>query len=309
MAEIKDLEKNKDTHSKIYNHTTEILDMVTGEVARKQRAFIKKEKTKDSFIKLFVENLFFVSEELSNNALRILIVIIKDINYQNIFKYNKELLNYFTSKKILSKASFYRGFKELIEKKILIKIDDEKIQNELEIYTSDAYFINPNIIGRGSFRELQKLRQTITKTFDFEKLEFTQEYGIETFYDGYKDLQKNPENYQIEGIKQEKKENLDEIDVIFSKKDQEIVDKNRKKEDNRTIVSGQKKDDEYTEEEMELINLGVAPPRIEKEIEKFEAEERILALKNKNLELEKEKIEAENERMRLEIELLKLKKK
>lgn len=222
MKEIIDLDKKREIHSKIYDQVTEIHNMETGEITHKMRSFMTKSKTKDQFVQLFLENLMFLNENLSNPAIRVLLGIIKRMNFQNIFEYSSSFVTYFENKNILKKTSVYKGLKELEDKGVITKIQDADLKKELDIVGDKFYIINPNIVGRGSFRDLQKLRQTIIRTFDFEKLEFTQEYGMETFYDGYRDLQENPENYKIEEIKQEKNKNLEKIDVILSEKNETV---------------------------------------------------------------------------------------
>lgn len=50
--------------------------------------------------------------------------------------------------------------------------------------------MNPQIIGKGSFKDLKKLRQTVVKTFDFDNLEFKQEISVESEYEGFEQVKK-----------------------------------------------------------------------------------------------------------------------
>lgn len=86
-------------------------------------------------------NTCFLNENLSNSALRVFLVIIKNLNQNNIFYHTSELVNYFELKEILSKSSVYRGLKELEEKHIICKISDEE-KEKLGIYANNAYKIN-----------------------------------------------------------------------------------------------------------------------------------------------------------------------
>ncbi|HDZ5106159.1 TPA: hypothetical protein RTH20_001650, partial [Campylobacter jejuni] len=108
---------------------------------------------------------------------------------------------YFTSKKILGKSSVYRAIKELEDKNVIFKITKEQ-QEEYDIISPNSYIMNPQIIGKSSFKDLKKLRQTTIKEFDFEKLEMTQKVEVEIEYEGLDKVKKNPENYYIEDIKQ-----------------------------------------------------------------------------------------------------------
>lgn len=261
-TEIKKLEDQRSTRNRFYNKTTEIIDMETGEISQKMRSFIQKKDTQDEFIKLFIENLFFLNESLSNPALRVLIAMLKRIDYQNVFEYTQNFVEYFIQNNILKKTSVYKGLKELENKGVIIKIVDEELKKELEISGKNYYLINPNIVGKGSFRNLQKLRQTITRTFDFETLQFTQQYEAETFYDGYKDIQNNPQKYQIEEVIEEKRDKIDKVDVIFSEKENKI----------------DKSSDEIIQLENENLQLKLREKELENEKLKLELE--ILKLKN-----------------------------
>jgi len=75
--EIVDLEKVRSTSARLYNRTQEIVDSQTGEVKTIVTSFLQKEQTKDAFIKVFVENLDFLVENLSNNARTVFLVMIK----------------------------------------------------------------------------------------------------------------------------------------------------------------------------------------------------------------------------------------
>ncbi|EAH7598130.1 hypothetical protein EOE16_08940, partial [Campylobacter upsaliensis] len=102
----------------MYNKVQERVDSITGEVTTVISSFLQKEKTKDDFIKLFVENITYLTDNLSNPALRVILMMIKNLNYQNIFHYNSDFVSYFTNKKILGKSSVYRAIKELEDKNV-----------------------------------------------------------------------------------------------------------------------------------------------------------------------------------------------
>ena len=66
--EIVDLEKVRSTSARLYNRTQEIVDSQTGEVKTIVTSFLQKEQTKDAFIKVFVENLDFLVENLDRKS-------------------------------------------------------------------------------------------------------------------------------------------------------------------------------------------------------------------------------------------------
>ncbi|ECP7225327.1 hypothetical protein FUY57_09365 [Campylobacter jejuni] len=216
MAKIVNLE-NRDT-KKLYSSVQEKIDATTGEVTTVISSFLQREKTKDDFIKLFVENISFLTDNLSNPALRVVLMMVKNLNYQNVFNYNSDFVHYFESKKILGKSSVYRAIKELEDKQVIFKVTEEQ-RKEYDIIGSNSYIMNPQIIGKGSFKDLKKLRQTVVKTFDFDNLEFKQEISVESEYEGFKQVKKNPDNYVIEEVKQiaSNKNTIENQVIIFEK--------------------------------------------------------------------------------------------
>ena len=193
IVNLSDVEK---TSQKLYNKVEEKIDNITGEITTTVNSFLQKVNTKDDFIKLFTENISFLVSDLSGSALKVLLLIIRNINYQNIFQYNSEFVNYFESKKILGKSSVYNAMNELEKKNVILKITKEQ-REEFGVLGAKSFIINPNIIGKGSFRDLKELRQTVTRTFNFDKLEMKQETQIEAKYKGIDEVLNNPENYNI----------------------------------------------------------------------------------------------------------------
>ncbi|EAI4211419.1 hypothetical protein AWV11_09320, partial [Campylobacter coli] len=126
------------------------------------------------------------------------------------------------------KSSVYRAIKELEDKNVIFKITKEQ-QEEYDIISPNSYIMNPQIIGKGSFKDLKKLRQTTIKEFDFEKLEMIQKVEVESEYEGLDEVKENPENYYIEDIKQIAYPNTIENQIIISKKEVEA--------DNQTLIA------------------------------------------------------------------------
>ncbi|EDO7551997.1 hypothetical protein GM781_08790 [Campylobacter jejuni] len=247
MKEIVDLENKPVT--RLYSKVEEKVDNITGEVTTIVSSFLQKEKTKDDFIKLFVENINYLTDNLSNSALRVVLMMFKNLNYQNIFHYNSDFVSYFTNKKILGKSSVYRAIKELEDKNVIFKITKEQ-QEEYDIISPNSYIMNPQIIGKGSFKDLKKLRQTTIKEFDFEKLEMVQKVEVESEYEGLEEVKENPENYYIEDIKQISSPNAIENQIIISKRKAEadnqaliandiqptLFDENQKEQEARLFI-------------------------------------------------------------------------
>ncbi|WKW26008.1 hypothetical protein [Campylobacter fetus] len=238
IVNLTDIEK---TSQKLYNKVEEKVDNVTGEVITTVNSFLQKVNTKDDFIKLFTENISFLVSDLSGSALKVLLLIMRNINYQNIFQYNSEFVNYFESKKILGKSSVYNAMNELEKKNVILKITKEQ-REEFGVLGAKSFIINPNIIGKGSFRDLKELRQTITRTFDFDKLEMKQETQVEAKYKGIDEILNNPENYNIIEASQINNKNLIHNMIVVEEKQEKVneqlslFDENQKEQNARLFV-------------------------------------------------------------------------
>ena len=223
--EIIDLEKSRSTSARLYNRTQEIVDSQTGEVKTIVTSFLQKEQSKDAFIKVFVENLDFLVENLSNNARTVFLVMIKNVNYKNIFKYDSDFVKYFEERKILAKSSVYRALKELEDKQAIFKIS-ENDKDKFDIIGKNSFMLNPQIVGKGSIKDLKQLRQTTVKTFNFETLEMTKEILTDAAYDGFDKVLAAPDDFQIDSVKQiQHSANNSETEIVISKKhDEEPVE-------------------------------------------------------------------------------------
>ena len=219
--EIVDLEKVRSTSARLYNRTQEIVDSQTGEVKTIVTSFLQKEQTKDAFIKVFVENLDFLVENLSNNARTVFLVMIKNVNYKNIFKYDSDFVKYFEERKILAKSSVYRALKELEDKQAIFKIS-ENDKDKFDIIGKNSFMLNPQIVGKGSIKDLKQLRQTTVKTFNFETLEMTKEILTDAAYEGFDKVLAAPDSFQVDSVKRiQHSANKSETEIVISKKHEE----------------------------------------------------------------------------------------
>ena len=199
--EIVDLESLRKDSIKFYEHTKETVDNKTGEVVADTHTFSKKVKTKDEFVKLYIENMDFL-QSLTSGETKILLYAMKNINYTNSFSFTSDFMGYFVENNILKKSSVYNGIKSLTKKRVFIKSTDE-MKKEFGLYGNDIYFINPDIVGKGSFSDLKELKRTIVKTFDFENLQMKQEVTTEVKYAGFTEVIENLDKHEIKQITSE----------------------------------------------------------------------------------------------------------
>ena len=199
--EIVDLESLRKDSIKFYEHTKETVDNKTGEVVADTHTFSKKVKTKDEFVKLYIENMDFL-QSLTSGETKILLYAMKNINYTNSFSFTSDFMGYFVENNILKKSSVYNGIKSLTKKRVFIKATDE-MKKEFGLYGNDIYFINPDIVGKGSFSDLKELKRTIVKTFDFENLQMKQEVTTEVKYAGFTEVIENLDKHEIKQVTSE----------------------------------------------------------------------------------------------------------
>lgn len=277
LNNIVNLEDARKTTAKIYEQTSETYDPITGEMTRDNYSFVKAVKTKDDFVKLFISNLDFL-QSLSNAENKVLFYAMKNLNYANAFFFTNVFIKYFVDNDILSRASVYNSIKSLVEKNVFIKATEE-LKKEFGLYGNDIYFVNPNIIGKGSFGDLKELRKTIIKTFDFENLKMKQETITEAKYTGLSEVVENLNNHEVKQITRQVSPD----------------EKNTSTE----ILVGEKNYNDV---------IDIEASATENKNSSLEQEEKNLKLKLKIIEAENESKRLENAKLDKEIELMKLKK-
>jgi predicted transcriptional regulator len=159
----------------IYNYTKETTDFTTGEIISKDELKISKEDKKENFIKIFIDNLYFMATNLNNSEKTILFFIIANMNYKNVITISAELRKLIEKKSGISRSTIFTAINGLKEKNVLLTPLSDEAKEEYSIYSKNSYVLNPNVIGKGSIKDLKKLRQTVVTDFDFDKLEATQE--------------------------------------------------------------------------------------------------------------------------------------
>lgn len=285
---------NKIPKIRYFERVKEYVNNKTGEVEETVSSFVQKADTQDNFVKLFLSNMNFLVESLNHLEMKVLFYCIQKINYRNVFQYNStEFVNYHVHKNIMSKASFYRSFNHLKELKVFLPIEKQEHLDALDLFGKNYFLINPNLVGKGSFRDIKEIRQMTVKVFDFDKLEMKEDISTDYVYDGFNNVLKNPDKYKIESINEIKSNNRTETEFVIAEKD-EI----EKEIDCEPKLNNNTKDNKENfvrlEREYELAIMK------EKNKEK--------ELDNTKKELEIREKELENEKMKLEIKLNEQKK-
>lgn len=258
-------------------------DEKTGEILKDMSVDVIKAKKRDNFIKIFVTNLDFLGANLTNAERQVLVGLLGKVDFQNIVYIHSELRKDLEKKYEISQATITAGIKGLKEKKVLLELTSS-LQEKFEIYANNAYLINPDIAGKGSFNELKKLRQEISIEYNFDNLEIKRSFYTKSEYEGFSEIQNSPENHEVKQIMSE-------------------VSSDKKKVATKILVA-QKNNDDVID-----VEAGVAESKksdIEIENENLRLKIKALELEKVNKELEKVNKELENAKLDKEIELTKL---
>lgn len=276
---IKDLNVGNKEGSILLKKERETINHQTGELISKEDLKISKEKNREKFIKVFIDNLDYIIEALKPIEKSIFFVLMHQMNYHNIISLNSTIRKTIQISLGLSQPAVSKGINALIEKKVLLKVEKENAEKfHISFWTDKEYLINPQLIGSGSFKELSKIRRVITTTFDFDTFEATKEIDSAYVYSDFEEVEQNLGNYEIKGI--ENKTSSDQ------------------KNSETQILIGEK---DFSEAEVVSANELNTDSNVNRDLENEH-----LRLKIKALELEKGLKDAENERLKLQIELAKI---
>ena len=304
---IKPLHTSMTKLPKVYEQVTEYVDNQTGEIISKAQTFVRQVNSKDEFVKLYLENVEFVTKNLNDGELRLLLYATSMVNYNNIFRFDKNFIGYFIANEIMKKSAIYKNFKTLVEKNVFINIADEELKAKFKIFGDDAYFIHPDIVGKKSFKEMLELKRTIVQTFDFEKFTMKQEVQTETKYEGFDEISSNIDKHEVKQINQivsedgkhseteivigEKEDYIDKSNVVIDIESNEVITPQPKEHDDEPNLFSGLEDD--TENEPNLNDSKAYDIQI-------------MIERRKLIEAENEKQKLDNENLKLQIELKKL---
>ena len=236
---IKDLnEANKNNKQQVvYRKDNVSTDYITGEIIERNRVIVKKVQTRESFIKLFTENINYIIN-LGTQEKILFFTLLSSVDYKNVVRFDKSMKQNIVLDKVLSRAGMYRALNGLIEKKVIFKIDREFVKSYVGVGSDDCYLFNPNLVGRGSWNDLKSLRHIITTEWDFENLEVEEEYL------GLDEIKNNQEQYQVKEINKEHNEitGIKNTEIVIEEKNNtsnnqpSLFDENQKEQEARLFI-------------------------------------------------------------------------
>lgn len=287
--QIVDISDSAKKSSTLINTERIAVDYQTGEVVYKEALKVTKEKNKEKFIKIFIDNLDYIIEALKPIEKSIFFVLMHQMNYHNVVILNSTTRKTTQKALNLSQSAVSKGINALIDKKVLIKIEETKAKEfNVPYFTDKEYLVNPQLIGSGSFKDLSRIRHIVTTTYDFNKLETTKEIEASYVYSEFDEVSKDLKNHEVKQITKQispdKKNTSTEI-LLGEKNSNDVIDI----ETSAAIANSEKSD-------------------LEQQNENLEIELRIKEAENESKRLDIEYKRLENAKLDKEIELMKLKK-
>lgn len=181
-------------------------DKLTIERVKSRFTIKKKFDNQPQFIQFYVENLDFVMSNFTQTEMKILGRCVQEMGINNIVRLTPDFRKSLESNLNISQSSVSKGINVLIEKKVLIELEPEKMsQDTLNFYNigkkdKKLFLISPDIFGKASLRDMVRMREKVVKEFDFEQMEFVKRVDNEREYAGFDDIIKNPHKHTIKNI-------------------------------------------------------------------------------------------------------------
>lgn len=191
----------------------------------KNKAVVKKFKNRNEFVQFYIENIDYITYNLNDTEKKTLFRCVMDMNINNVLAITSDLRRSMAELLSVSQSTISRGINSLIDKRVLIQLNpknmDEDTKNLFGVANSDKnkYLINPDIVGKGSFRDMVKMREKVVKEFNFEQMEFRKAVEKEMDYTGLEEITSSPESHQIKDIKVSQNDKDKLIEIVVGEKD------------------------------------------------------------------------------------------
>lgn len=147
-----------------------------------EEILITQMKNKDELFKLFVLSLEFSGVELENSEKTVLFLIISNMNFKNIINISIDFKSEIIYKSKLHRNTVSKAIISLENKNIISRLNSDELRKEYDVFSKNAYLVNSDVIGRGIFRDLKNLRQTVVIDYDFETLQMKKKVVREAKY-------------------------------------------------------------------------------------------------------------------------------
>lgn len=254
----------------------QILDNKTGEVTEAIGTKVYKLESRVEFLQLYTANLKILYT-LEGQDSKVLLFIFQSLSFMNTVSLNPSFKKNIKEGLGISQPTVSRSLSRLISKGILIPITSfPELRKKYEAYTDDIYFLDPNIVGKGPFRELERLRYTMVKEYNLDEMTVTNTFNIEHSYAGFGDISKNIDKHEVIDVK------TAQIDDKTKETDILIAEKNEKTNNTEPVLAQQPVEVEKVAPQKEsLFDTQAETP---KDKDKSESD-KILEIENKKIEV------------------------
>lgn len=290
-------EKNKRV---VMSHKKEYLDTNTGEVVATEQVNLLKSETRDEFLKLFIHNIDYLGKELEASEFKTFFFVLQKVNYHNCLYIDASFKSDLQKKYSVSAATISRAVKGLEEKNVIIPLSDE-LRNKYDMFAKNPYIVNPNFIGRGSFRDLKQLRQEVVSVFDFESYEFKKIRNTSAVYKDGTEILQNPDDFIVQQIEvnQDEEQRQQNTNILIKEKNDDktidILHSNNQKNIEEPSLFLEENDEEIETQSIsdESLKLQIRMQELKLQQEQEKSKTMQLQLKQQELEF-KQKLLKEN---------------
>ena len=159
MDEIKHKSKSI-SHQKI----EEIIDIKTGEVITRASTTSFKVDKEPDFVKLYLQDLVQLNN-LPSGMSKILMLIIRQMNYNNVVVLISHTKEFICDELNVSMSYVNKCILEFSKKGLLIRMKNNRTGKQMR----GIYMLDPNLVGKGSWQDINELRLSITYKADGTK--------------------------------------------------------------------------------------------------------------------------------------------
>lgn len=94
--------------------------------------------------------------KLKDKEMKVLLYVMENLDVLNTITLNSGFRKSIMNALSVSQPTVSKALKGLIEKRVLNKIDTDELKEAYNVYVDNAYFIEPNLVGKGSMKIWQK---------------------------------------------------------------------------------------------------------------------------------------------------------
>jgi len=137
---------------------TETRDALTGEVTERSVTHTVKVEQEPSFIKLYIKDMCKLND-VPKNANKILLSLLEYVNYNNEIILNAGLKKRIAKELNITPPSLNNGISRLVKSELICSVE------------RGIYLLNPNMFGKGKWKDIKELQITWDYSSEGRKLE------------------------------------------------------------------------------------------------------------------------------------------